>query len=211
VSKPLYPRVLRLRHVHPNGWQRALLFEGSVGAGALLALTDRVSAWTPVLIPLVVAVLVKAHDVLVGLLGTDRDRLDDGLSVLRQLDVATRQELDTLVDHALPVAGERLARDRALDPLRYWLAADGTVHEGTPGRDPRATARVENVTVSWPPARAGSAVVVHLTHLEAADLDLVVPYGAAPSGRLKFGEPYVGGEDLQTTRQERAGSVRVLR
>ena len=30
---PLYPRLLRLRHLHPNAWQRALLGEGSLRAG----------------------------------------------------------------------------------------------------------------------------------------------------------------------------------
>ena len=70
-KRPLYPRLLRLRHVHPNGWQRALLGEGALALAAVLVLADLASAWTLLALPLGVAAVVKAHDVLAGLLGTD--------------------------------------------------------------------------------------------------------------------------------------------
>lgn len=65
---PLYPRLLRLEHVHPNGWQRALLLEGMALVGGLVALADRATAWAPVVLPVGAAVVVKFHDVLAGLL-----------------------------------------------------------------------------------------------------------------------------------------------
>ena len=65
---PLYSRLLRLRHVRPNGWQRALLAEGALALGVLLVLADLASAWTLVVLPLAVAAVVKAHDALAGLL-----------------------------------------------------------------------------------------------------------------------------------------------
>lgn len=65
---PLYPRLLRLRHIHPNSWQRALLVEGMVIAGGLVALADRATAWAPVVLPVGAAAVVKFHDVLAGLL-----------------------------------------------------------------------------------------------------------------------------------------------
>jgi hypothetical protein len=65
---PLYPRLLRLRHVNPNGWQRAVLVEGTVLAGALVALADRATSWAPLILPVVTAGVVKFHDVVVGLL-----------------------------------------------------------------------------------------------------------------------------------------------
>jgi hypothetical protein len=68
ANEPLYPRLLRLRHVHPNGWQRAALVEGTILLGALAALADRATSWAPVILPVATAVLVKFHDVLVGLL-----------------------------------------------------------------------------------------------------------------------------------------------
>jgi hypothetical protein len=65
---PLYPQLLQLKHVHPNAWQRAVLGEGMVLLGALLALADVASAWSMVVVPVAVAVFVKAHDLLAGYL-----------------------------------------------------------------------------------------------------------------------------------------------
>jgi hypothetical protein len=66
--RPLYPRLLRLRHVHPNGWQRAVLGEGAVALAAVLVLADVASAWTLLVLPVGVAALVKGHDLLAGVL-----------------------------------------------------------------------------------------------------------------------------------------------
>lgn len=65
---PLYPRLLRLQHVHPNAWQRAVLGEGAIGVAALLCLADVASLWTLVVLPVGVAAVVKAHDLLEGVL-----------------------------------------------------------------------------------------------------------------------------------------------
>jgi hypothetical protein len=63
---PLYWRLLRLQHVRPNGWQRALLVEGILGVAVVLTLADVATAWTLLVLPLVSALVVKANDVLVG-------------------------------------------------------------------------------------------------------------------------------------------------
>ena len=68
IKTPLYPRLLRLRHVAPNAWQRAVLGEGALGVAVLLVLADLATAWTLLALPLAVAVVVKAHDGLAGLL-----------------------------------------------------------------------------------------------------------------------------------------------
>jgi hypothetical protein len=68
AGKPLYPRLLHLQHIAPNAWQRAALGEGAVAAGVLLAMADLASAWTILVLPLAVAVVVKAHDLLAGVL-----------------------------------------------------------------------------------------------------------------------------------------------
>lgn len=68
TRKPLYPRLLRLRHIRPNAWQRALLGEGTLAFAALLVLADLASAWILVVLPVAVALVVKAHDVLAGAL-----------------------------------------------------------------------------------------------------------------------------------------------
>ena len=69
MSEPLYPRLLRLQHVHPNAWQRAVLGEGMAVLGVLLSLADLASAWSIVVLPVAVALVVKAHDLVSGLLG----------------------------------------------------------------------------------------------------------------------------------------------
>ena len=68
MSEPLYPRLLRLKNVHPNAWQRAVLGEGMIGLGLLLLAADLASAWAPVVLPVAVGAVVKAHDVVAGLL-----------------------------------------------------------------------------------------------------------------------------------------------
>lgn len=71
-GRPLYPRLLRLRHIRPNAWQRAALGEGALAVAALLVLADLASAWTLLVLPVTVALMVKAHDVLEGVLATER-------------------------------------------------------------------------------------------------------------------------------------------
>jgi hypothetical protein len=66
TKRPLYPRLLRLRHIHPNAWQRALLGEGALGVAILLVLADLATAWTLLVLPVAVALVVKAHDLLAG-------------------------------------------------------------------------------------------------------------------------------------------------
>ena len=72
MSQPLYPRLLQLKNIHPNSWQRAALGEGMAVVGVLLALADLASAWSIVVLPVAVAVVVKAHDVVSGLLSRER-------------------------------------------------------------------------------------------------------------------------------------------
>jgi hypothetical protein len=66
AHRPLYWRVLGLHHVRPNGWQRALLVEGVIVVAAVLVLAGVASIWTLLVLPIVVAVLVKLNDLLVA-------------------------------------------------------------------------------------------------------------------------------------------------
>jgi hypothetical protein len=76
-SAPLYPRLLRLQHVQPKAWQRALLVEGMAVAGGLVALADKATSWAPVILPVAAAAVVKFHDVLAGVLPPRPVRRDD--------------------------------------------------------------------------------------------------------------------------------------
>ena len=82
--RPLYPRLLRLRHVKPNAWQRAALGEGALAVAAVLVLADLATAWTLLVLPVAVAVVVKLHDVTAGLLA--RPTTDERRAVEQQGD-----------------------------------------------------------------------------------------------------------------------------
>lgn len=66
--RPLYARVLRLRHIHPSGLLCFLFFEGMVALGVLLALAELASWWAVPVLPAAVAVMVKLNDLLAGVL-----------------------------------------------------------------------------------------------------------------------------------------------
>ena len=74
ASRGVYGAALRLRHVHPNAWQRALLGEGALVVALLLVLADLTSAWTLLVLPLAVALVVKAHDVVAGAMAPAQQR-----------------------------------------------------------------------------------------------------------------------------------------
>lgn len=66
VRRPLYARVLRLRHIRPSGVLCFVFFEGSIALGVLLALTEIVSWWVVAILPLLVAAMVKLNDLIAG-------------------------------------------------------------------------------------------------------------------------------------------------
>jgi len=57
-----------------HGWQRALLVEGVIAVAVTLVLAYVASAWTLVVLPVAAAVVVKAHDVIAGMLPDARPR-----------------------------------------------------------------------------------------------------------------------------------------
>lgn len=71
-ATPLYWRLLRLRTIRPNGWQRALLVEGVLLVSVVLVLADVATAWTLLVLPAVSVALVKGHDVLATMLRRPR-------------------------------------------------------------------------------------------------------------------------------------------
>jgi hypothetical protein len=65
-KRPLYWRVLGLKHVQPSSWQRAIFVEGALAVAVVLVLADLATAWLILALPIVVALVVKGQDVLVG-------------------------------------------------------------------------------------------------------------------------------------------------
>jgi hypothetical protein len=68
TPRPLYARLLRLRHITPGGLLCFVFLEGAIALGALLALAELVSWWGVIVLPLTVAVMVKLNDVIAGFL-----------------------------------------------------------------------------------------------------------------------------------------------
>lgn len=60
--RPLYSRVLGLRHVNPGGLLCFFFFEGAVCFAVLLGLAELVSWWAVLLLPASVAAMVKVND-----------------------------------------------------------------------------------------------------------------------------------------------------
>jgi hypothetical protein len=64
--RPLYARMLRLRHLTPSGLLCFVFLEGAIALGLLLALAELVSWWGVLVLPATVALMVKLNDVIAG-------------------------------------------------------------------------------------------------------------------------------------------------
>lgn len=61
-KRPVYARALRLRYLRPGGLLCFLYFEGSIALGVLLALAELAPWWGILVLPTVVAAMVKLND-----------------------------------------------------------------------------------------------------------------------------------------------------
>ena len=68
LRRPWYARALRLKHLHLSNAWCVVLFEGSIALAMLMALTELVSWWVVLVLPLGVAAMVKLNDLIAGAL-----------------------------------------------------------------------------------------------------------------------------------------------
>lgn len=66
--RPWYSRALGIRHLYLSNAMCVLFFEGSVALAVLMALTELVSWWVVLILPLAVAAMVKLNDFVAGAL-----------------------------------------------------------------------------------------------------------------------------------------------
>ncbi|MCD0447148.1 hypothetical protein LO763_26375 [Glycomyces sp. A-F 0318] len=66
--RPWYARMLRLKHLYLSNVWCVLLFEGVLALAVLMALTELVSWWVVLILPLAVAAMVKLNDFIAGTL-----------------------------------------------------------------------------------------------------------------------------------------------
>jgi hypothetical protein len=67
-QQPLYARMLGLQYLAPSGFLCFVFLEGAFALGILLALAELVSWWGVIVLPVMVAVMVKLNDVVAGML-----------------------------------------------------------------------------------------------------------------------------------------------
>jgi hypothetical protein len=67
-QQPLYARMLGLQYLAPSGFLCFVFLEGAVALGILLALAELVSWWGVLVLPTMIAVMVKLNDVVAGAL-----------------------------------------------------------------------------------------------------------------------------------------------
>lgn len=65
-QQPLYARMLGLQYLAPGGFLCFVFLEGAVALGILLALAELVSWWGVLVLPAMVAAMVKLNDVVAG-------------------------------------------------------------------------------------------------------------------------------------------------
>ncbi|MEU4400787.1 hypothetical protein ACIQH6_25670 [Micromonospora orduensis] len=90
--RPLYARLLGLRFVNPGGVLCFLFFEGAIALAVLLALAELVTWWSVLVLPAVVAVMVKLNDLVAAV-------------VVRSAALVPEQERDRFRRQMEPVVG----------------------------------------------------------------------------------------------------------
>lgn len=90
--RPLYARLLGLRFVNPGGVLCFLFFEGAIALAVLLALAELVSWWAVLVLPVVVAAMVKLNDMVAAV-------------VVRSAALVPEQERDRFRRQMEPVVG----------------------------------------------------------------------------------------------------------
>ncbi len=98
----VYARVLRLKHIHPGGLLCFLLFEGSVAIALLMALAEFVTWLGVILLPLLVAALVKVNDLVAGVF-TRTDVYRRGRTVVLRPGIWARGVASVPTNGAAPV------------------------------------------------------------------------------------------------------------
>lgn len=90
--RPLYARLLGLRFVNPGGVLCFLFFEGTIALAVLLALAELVTWWAVLVLPVVVAAMVKLNDLVAAV-------------VVRSAALVPEQERDRFRRQMEPVVG----------------------------------------------------------------------------------------------------------
>ncbi|SCE85743.1 hypothetical protein GA0074695_1647 [Micromonospora viridifaciens] len=127
--RPLYARVLGLRFVNPGGVLCFLFFEGAVALAVLLALAELVSWWAVLVLPAVVAAMVKLNDLVAEVV------MRTAAQVPEQERDRFRQQMEPVIGRArVPSTARALPSGvRTGDPA-LWAARPGGILTSGPAR-----------------------------------------------------------------------------
>lgn len=126
--RPLYARMLRLKHIAPGGLLCFVFLEGSVALGLLLALAELVSWWGVLVLPAMVALMVKLNDVIAGSLARVASPVRPAPSrpataqapVLRPATAAGPEAVSRFADEVTTRLPGLIERDRGAPIKRPW-------------------------------------------------------------------------------------------
>jgi hypothetical protein len=120
--RPLYARMLRLRNIAPSGLLCFVFLEGSIALGLLLALAELVSWWGVLVLPVMVALMVKLNDVIAGSLtrAASASSRPAQAPVLRPAAAESTEVLSRVADEATTRLPGLIERDRGAPIKRPW-------------------------------------------------------------------------------------------
>jgi hypothetical protein len=120
--RPLYARMLRLRQISPSGLLCFVFLEGSIALGLLLALAELVSWWGVLVLPVMVALMVKLNDLIAGSLtrsASSRPATAQA-AVLRSAAAESTEVMSRVADEATTRLPGLIERDRGEPIKRPW-------------------------------------------------------------------------------------------
>jgi hypothetical protein len=128
-QQPLYARMLGLQYLAPGGFLCFVFLEGAVALGILLALAELVSWWGVLVLPMMVAAMVKLNDVVAGLL----------------IRPAAATRTAPAADGRTPSSGSPGAETVRLSPAVIARASGAPPVSGPPSLRPAAARQTETV------------------------------------------------------------------
>jgi hypothetical protein len=133
--RPLYSRVLGLRHVDPGGLLCFCFFEGAIILALLLTLAELVSWWAVLVLPVSVALMVKLNDEVAAAVARS------AAQVPQREREAFRREMAPIIGRATvprrPGPAPGPAPVGPVDAATELLSIAGACAAGLPGGPPR--------------------------------------------------------------------------
>lgn len=193
-ARPLYSRVLGLRHVQPSGLLRFLFLEGMIFVAVLLSLAELVSWWSVLVLPLAVALMVKINDVIAGAIARAVAHTPSRAKKVVGRAAPKDQAAPTAAwdPDEMPIAGQpvRGGRRRADDlPPRseeVTRRPDDNPHASRRSADPAPWSQ-DAADSPWSTASTGPAWAA-----SGAAAAPTFPTDAAPTGRASLNNPATG-------------------